>query len=108
MTTSGCFYFSGPEGRDERLTGDVTVERSGDNVRLYIGDEIFTGTFRDGELAVERHGIHDFDGPWTVTETIHGRYREGLMRAKYHYEEFPVGDPCPGRCMINANLVFLR
>ena len=106
--TVGCFYFSGPEGWDDRLTGDVTVERSGDNVRLLIGDEIFAGTFRDGELSVERHSIHDFDGPWTVTETIRGQYREGLMRAKYRYEECPVGDSCPGRCTIDANLVFLR
>jgi len=53
VTSSGCFYFSGPQGRDDRLTGDVTVERKGDDVRLYIGDETFTGTFRDRELAVE-------------------------------------------------------
>ena len=39
---------------------------------------------------------------------IHGRYREGLMRARYRYEECQVGDRCPGRCTIDANLVFFR
>lgn len=107
-TQPDCFYFSGPDGRDDHLVGDVTVDRNGSDVRLRIGDEIFTGTFRDNELAVERHSAHDFDGPWNVTETIRGRYREGLMRARYHYEECEIGQTCPGRCTIDAKLAFLR
>jgi len=108
VTQSDCFYFSGPEGRDDHLEGDVTVDRNGSDVRLRIGDEIFTGTFRDNELAVQRQSSHDFGGPWNVTEIIRGRYREGLMRARYHYEECELGQACPGRCTIDAKLSFVR
>jgi hypothetical protein len=106
--TGACFYFSGPSGRDNQLVGDVTVERSGDRAILHIGGATFAGTYRDGELAVTRHSVHDYGGRWTVDETIRGRYLERLMRATYHYEECQDGDTCPGTCVLDARLVFAR
>lgn len=107
-TRPSCFYFSGPNGRDTQLTGPVTVERDGERVALHIGDATFTGTYRRGELDVSRSTQHTFNGRWTVRETIRGRYRELLMQARYHYEECQDGDACPGRCTLDADLVFAR
>jgi hypothetical protein len=103
-----CFYFSGPDGRDDQLTGTVRVDRSGDTLTLHIGNTSFTGTYKDGEMFVERHSDHDYLGQWTVTETIHGRYLERQMRAKYHYAECAHDEPCPGHCTIDADLTFVR
>ena len=108
VTQPNCFYFSGPDGRDDQLTGPVHVERNGDDVTLSIGTAIFTGTYQAGELYAERHSNHDFYGAWTVTETIHGRYLEGIMRARYHYAECSRTEPCPGHCTLDANLAFRR
>jgi hypothetical protein len=107
-TVNGCFYFSGPDGRDDRLTGPVQVDRTGEAVTLTIGTATFTGTYKLGELYAERHSRHDFGGAWTVTETIHGRYLEGVMRARYHYAECARDQPCPGHCAIDATLAFVR
>lgn len=108
QTEPGCFYFSGPDGRDDRLAGPVRVERNGEDVTLTIGKAIFTGSYKAGELYAERHSSHDFYGPWTVTETLHGRYLEGIMRARYHYAECAPDQPCPGHCTIDATVAFLR
>jgi len=107
-TQPNCFYFSGPEGRDNRLVGPVTVERAGTAVTLHIGGATFTGTYERGELALTRRSRHDHGGAWTVVETIRGRYLEHIMRARYHYEECPVGGPCPSRCTLHADLTFVR
>src|SRR5262249_45307994 len=45
VTTDTCWFFSGPDGRDTRLVGDVDIERDGERVRLMFGGATFEGTF---------------------------------------------------------------
>ena len=105
--TEGCFFFSGPDGRDDKLGPHVEVRREEpDRVELRFGSAVFSGTARNGELEVTRDSSHDFDGRWTVTERIHGRAREEReMHARYRYQECEVGQHCPGTCRIDAKLV---
>jgi hypothetical protein len=107
-TFDGCFYFSGPQGRDDQLTGPTRVERDGQHVILHIGNAVFTGTYVAGELDVKRRSVHDFGGPWNVDETIHGRYLDGVMVGKYHYNECEQSTPCAGGCQIDAKITFMR
>jgi hypothetical protein len=104
----GCFFFSGPSGRDDQLTGPANVERNGDAVSITIGAAVFIGTFHDNELRAARKSRHDFGGTWTVTETLHGFYRDGLMTAAYHYSECTAGLPCPDRCTLDGTITFPR
>jgi len=112
VRTEGCFFFSGPDGRDDQLVGEVavaTVERDGDNLSLRIGTATFEGTFRAGALTLVRKSRYDFNGPWAVTETIHGRLHDGVLVARYQYEECELAAAaCPGRCTVTGDLAFSR
>src|SRR5262245_6790313 len=105
VSTEGCFFFSGPEGRDDVLQGTATVERDDTSIRLTIGGARFDGAYRGRSLDLLRVSPHDFDGPWVTVETISGTYAEREMRARYRYHECHTGDVCPGRCEIDAELV---
>jgi hypothetical protein len=105
LTQDTCWYFSGPTGRDTKLAGDVVFERNGETVKMTWGAAIFTGTYRDNVLALERKGEHQFDGRWTTKETFTGDYLGGKVIGKYHYEECHVGEHCPNECRIDGELV---
>ena len=108
--TDGCFFFSGPDGRDDKLVGPVVVDRAesaNGQLTVKIATATFTGTYRDRVLLLTRHSTHVFNGPWKVTEEIHGQFIDGVLQGGYHYEECEVAaSSCPGRCTIDADLVF--
>jgi hypothetical protein len=102
-----CFYFSGPNGRDDKLAGETTVERNGHDVTLHIGSAAFVGTVNGPDVALKRATTHEFEGKWQVLETIRGTHHEGVLRAHYHYLECGHGD-CPGHCTLDADLTIDR
>jgi hypothetical protein len=106
QTTDGCFFFSGPEGRDDRLVGHATVERAGSAITITIAKGEFRGVAKDGNVTVTRQSKHDFSGPWLVNEVITGKIVEGgAIVARYHYDECELSAAeCPGRCIIDADL----
>jgi hypothetical protein len=112
VRTDDCFFFSGPEGRDDQLVGDVkveTVEREGERIQVRIGTASFDGTYARGELVLSRTSQHDFNGPWSATETIRGRQTGNRLEARYAYTECELATKaCPGRCTISGDLVFSR
>ena len=108
VTVEDCWYFSGPSGRDTKLTGDAEVTRDGDRITLTLGGATFTGTYVGTELSLARKTVHDFSDPWTVQETIKGPYREGAIDAKYRYTECEHGTACPNHCTITAELRIAR
>jgi len=108
VQTDGCFFFSGPDGRDDRLQGTATLERNGTSIRLRVGTAEFDGTYRGSELTLLRVSPHQFDGDWLALETINGTYTEKVMRATYRYHECQAAVQCPGRCEIRADLVLAR
>jgi hypothetical protein len=101
-----CWYFSGPNGRDTKLAGDIAFKRDGDQVTATLGGATFTGTYRDNVLQLARTSQHQADGTWTVNEKIEGDYVGGKMIARYHYDECLVGTRCPNQCTIEATLAF--
>jgi len=101
-----CWYFSGPDGRDTKLAGDISFKREGERVTATIGGATFTGTYRDNVLDLERTSQHQADGTWTVHEKIVGDYVGGRVTARYHYDECLVGTHCPNHCTIEATLSF--
>jgi hypothetical protein len=113
VEAANCVFFSGPNGRDTRLAGPVQIVREPtDEVELRFVDAnaTFTGAFRRGELTLERRtDYNNYGDAWKTTETIRGQLAGGVMRTRYHYEECKVGDPpCPGTCIIDADLTFER
>ncbi len=112
VRTDNCWFFSGPEGRDDQLVGDVrveTVEREGERIRVRIGTAIFEGTYGHGELILGRSSEHDFSGAWSATEVIRGQLNGSRLEAKYRYEECELATKhCPGRCTITGDLAFSR
>jgi hypothetical protein len=108
--TNGCFFFSGPDGRDDKLVGPVVVDRAesaNGQLTVKIATATFTGTYRDRVLLLSRHSTHEFNGAWKVTEEIHGKFLDGVLQGSYHYEECEaVAATCPGRCTIDADLAF--
>ncbi len=105
--TPPCFYFSGPDGRDDKLIGDVTVDRAelGDgNIALTINGVTFRGVFRDRELTVKRTSEHTFGGAWTATEEIHGTFVDSTLIGTYSYRECEHDNQCPGHCTIDADI----
>ena len=114
--TDGCFFFSGPDGRDDRLVGEVVVQaaaeaaaREGTPLLLRIGTARFEGSLVGGTLELVRRSTHEFDGRWEVHETMRGRMRDGELRATYRYEECQVGAAaCPDRCTLTADVVIRR
>ena len=110
--TEGCFFFSGPDGRDDQLVGDVvveTVEREGASIKLRIGTATFDGTYESGELSLARKSKYDYNGPWQTTETIRGRLVDGVLAANYAYEECELAvNQCPGHCTVTGTLTFAR
>ncbi len=110
--TTGCFFFSGPEGRDDQLVGDVvveTVEREGVKIVIKIGTATFAGTYDRGELSLTRSGSYDYNGPWRTTEKIVGTKSGDTLSAHYTYEECELrGSDCPGHCTIRGTLTFSR
>lgn len=107
-TVENCFYFSGPfNGREEQLHGPAAIVAGDGDVRLHLGPAVFAGTLDGETLTVSRTMPREFEGAWTVTETITGTLREGTLRAQYRYEECGPNQPCPGRCTMTADLVAL-
>jgi hypothetical protein len=102
--TDGCFFFSGPDGRDDRLTNLALVEADGERVRITIGDAEFVGRQHNGNVDLARISPHDFGTRWLVTETLHGSYQQRSMRLAYTYRECQSGAACPGRCTIAGEL----
>lgn len=102
--SAGCWYFSGPNGRETRLAGPITLVRDGDKVTATIGGATFTGTYRDSELDLARDATHRFDDLWTTHERIHGAFESGKITGHYHYEECEQGTRCPNHCTIEATL----
>lgn len=103
--TPSCFYFSGHKGRDIQLVGNATVSTSGTEVTIAFKQVTFRGTLTDGGFEVTRRGRHEFGGKWTVDEKIRGKFVDGGVIARYHYEECQDGDPhCPNECTIDAEL----
>jgi hypothetical protein len=102
-----CFYFSGPfDGRDDKLAGAASLERSGPQIRLRLGAAVFAGTLDGDELSVTRVSEHAHQGTWRITESVEGTYAAGVLRARYRYEECgPAPEPCPARCTMTADLV---
>lgn len=101
---SDCWYFSGPNGRDTRLAGPITLARDGDRVTATLGGATFTGTYRDRELDLARDATHRADDVWTTHERIRGAFEAGKISAHYHYEECERGTHCPNHCTIEATL----
>lgn len=113
VRTSGCFFFSGPAGRDDQLVGDVvieTVERDGEQIRMRIGTATFAGTYANGTLQLKRTSKYDYGGPWTTTETIIGQAKDDQpLVARYTYHECEVASKkCPGQCTITGDLAFSK
>lgn len=108
--TEDCFFFSGPDGRDDQVRGDVVVdmvEREGERLVLRIGTATFEGTYVGGELSLVRKSRYDYNGPWQTTETIRGRLVDGQIVAAYAYEECELAaKACPGRCTVRGTLTF--
>jgi hypothetical protein len=103
-TVDNCFYFSGPfNGRDENLRGSAALGLDGSRAIFRLGDAVFEGTLDGEALDLRRTTSHEFEGSWTVTETIVGTYRGGELRASYRYEECGH-QGCPGRCTMTADL----
>jgi hypothetical protein len=103
-----CFFFSGPDGRDDRLTGPASIERDGEAVSITINHAVFVGTFKNNELFAGRKSNHNYHGAWTITESLYGHYRDGTMTADYHYLECGPDGVCPSRCTIDGTLKFQR
>jgi len=102
--SDGCWYFSGPNGRDTRLAGPITLARDGEKVTATIGGATFKGTYRDSELDLARDATHRFDDLWTTHDRIHGAFKSGKITGHYHYEECEQGTRCPNHCTIEATL----
>lgn len=102
--TPGCFFFSGPDGRDIQLTGMAMLSQSGTEVTLTFAKATFRGSLTDGGFEVTRRGAHDFDGPWTVEENIRGGFAGTGVVARYRYTECQQGTKCPNTCTIEAEL----
>lgn len=105
VTGDGCFYFSGPDGRDTQLRDDIAIAIDGDRAVVTWSGVVFEGTLREDVLDVKRTGRYDFNGPWTTTERLRGPYREGVLHGTYTYEECERGSTCPGPCKISARVV---
>src|SRR5437764_800113 len=67
-SSSGCFFFSGPDGSDDHLTGLASIDRDGSHVKLSIDAAVFEGTYREGQLDLMRISKHTYDGPWLALE----------------------------------------
>jgi hypothetical protein len=103
---SGCFFFSGPAGRDTPLTGPAQLTFDGEYAKLVWGGATFEGSVHAGAFSLARHAQHTYGGEWTVTETLVGTMRDHTAVAKYHYQECSTAE-CPGRCTIDADLALL-
>ena len=108
-TTSGCFFFSGPDGRDDQLVGTAVFERNGSELTVTINKVVFRGVLTKDGFSVARKSRHDYGGPWDVDETIAGpKPVEGSLRAIYRYNECELGTKCPNTCSIQGTLVLTR
>jgi hypothetical protein len=102
--TDGCFFFSGPNGRDIQLTGFATVSQSGTEVAIHFAQTVFRGKLTDGGFEVTRRSEHDYSGKWTIDENIRGKFASGGVVARYRYNECQDGGACPGTCSIDGEL----
>ena len=106
---ASCFYFSGPKGRDDLLIGRAVLTRTGDRVRLEIGNAAFVGAlFAQGEVRLRRTSTHDFGGDWVVDETIVGRYTDGVLVAHYVYDECEQRRRCEHDCIVTGIMTVSR
>lgn len=107
--TPGCFFFSGPGelGRDTQL-GDGAAFAIGERrARLDFGSgAVFEGERVGERIMLERSSTHDFDGKWTVRETLTlDLAPAGGWVGRYHYDEYPPGESSPGTCHIDASVL---
>jgi hypothetical protein len=100
--SDGCFFFSGPDGSDDKLIGTATIERDGTHVTMQIGNAQFEGTYREGQLDLMRISTHVYGGSWLALERMHGLYSRGTMVARYRYNECELAAECPGRCTLTG------
>ncbi len=109
QATTGCFFFSGPNGRDDQLVGNAVFQRNGSELAVTINKVVFRGTIHKDGFTVTRRSSHDYSGPWVVDEVISGpRPAEGALRATYRYNECEKGTKCPNQCTIDGTIVFSR
>lgn len=100
----GCWFFSGPSGRDTKLAGRARLTVDGDYVKLYWNGATFEGSVQAaGELSLARRATHHFGGAWTVDETIVGTLVGTSLSGQYHYEECSR-TKCPSECTIDAHV----
>jgi hypothetical protein len=107
--TPGCFFFSGPGelGRDTQL-GEAAAFAIGERrARLdFGGGAVFEGERAGEGITLERSSTHDFDGKWTVRETIRLHLAPaGGWIGRYHYDEYSPGESSPSTCHIDANVL---
>lgn len=104
-STDGCFFFSGPNGRDIQLTGYATISQVGSELTIQFDQTAFRGELTDGGFEVTRRSQHEFGGKWTIDEKIRGKLTPGGGAvARYKYNECQDGTACPGRCTIEGEL----
>jgi hypothetical protein len=99
----GCFFFSGPNGRDTPLTGRAQLSIDGDYAKLALGGATFEGSMHGATFSLSRHATHTYVGNWTVSESLTGIVRDRSAVAKYHYQECS-DEECPGHCTIDGTL----
>jgi hypothetical protein len=117
----GCFFFSGPVGlgRDTQLGDHARWEQTGTSAALVFGPARFVGDTSRKPVVLARSALHDFHGPWRITETIVGSWTKPAPLAQtimqgecpefegtYAYQECNEGNAaeCPGRCTISAQI----
>ncbi|MGE0395721.1 MAG: hypothetical protein AB7T06_03260 [Kofleriaceae bacterium] len=103
--TPGCWFFSGPHGRDTPLGEDVTVRVERGHAWVTWGKATFEGTWSDATVDVMRLATHSYLGTWVISERLVGRPKEKGIHATYKYEECEEGMKCPGQCFITADVL---
>lgn len=102
--TSGCFFFSGPNGlgRDDAL-GTTACVTPGASARVSFGSAVFSGS----TAGLVRRSSHRYGGEWQAHERLDGALQsDGRFSGSYRYAECQVGKACPGSCAISATVRF--
>jgi len=116
VSTSGCWFFSGPAplGRDLRYGDRARSVREGNQIALTLSERTFRGRVDDnGQVRLSRT-THVKDG-WITREQLTGSFDDtGALRADYGYQECEIvlgkrtctpGQGAGNHCAISAKLV---
>jgi hypothetical protein len=107
-STTPCWYFSGPEGRDTPLGIRLEVRIEGNHAWATWNKATFEGTWGESSIEMLRLATHSYQGKWVISERLAGkRHGKGIL-AKYTYEECQEGTTCPGDCRITADVLLLE